>query len=858
MKAFWVSHTHWDREWYRTFQAFRARLVDTIDGVLERIARDPGFRFLLDGQTVVLEDYLEIRPARAAELEAACRDRRLSIGPWYVQPDSLLPAGEAHVRNLLAGRRVAERVGRASTVAYTPDSFGHPAQFPQLLSGFGLDAFVYWRGNGAEIDGLPSEYRWVAPDGSTTTACVLLRGYFGAALLPADRPRAVAQLAELGRELAAHTRQDAIVFMNGIDHARADDTTDELTRLLAHETGWDVRRALLDDFVAVVAARGEPLPEYRGELVGARLANLLPGVWSARMPLKLENRRCESALVIGAEPWSAIAGLLGLPDERPSLRVAWRAVLLNQAHDSIGGCSIDAVHRQMAARYDECRELAEETGRRCLERMAGLPVERETPAGDELCIAVFNPSPHPRTDVVRIALDAAPAMAPGPGGIRLHPVLAANRDGVGFEVDGVPARLVPGCADGRFFFDAASVPLDVELIARDVPAFGWKRLRLAPAPPSADAVDDGREIEAGALRVRVDGRGTLSVEMHGRRYDGLLEIEDRGDRGDSYDADLLDDGERAVLERVTVRRRRHAGGIRCLEVARRLAVPARLDPSRERRVAETAPVHLRVEARVAEGVSRIDLRVRIENHAEDHRLRLLFPTGSETAEFRAATTFDTVVRSTARVDASGWVHGAPATFPHQGAVSLNGLTVVAPGLPEAEVGPDGTLAITLLRAVGWLSRADLRSRPGLAGPLIPAPGAQCLAPFDARISLLPVADAGAVRDAESDLRGVFAPAAGHVLAPAIPVIEIEPADVFTALKPAEDGDGAILRLLNATDAARRVRIRVGIPIVGARLVRLDEHPIAGPVEHDGDEVRIEVPPRALRSIRLSAARRQGG
>ena len=146
-----VSHTHWDREWYRTFQAIRARLVDTVDAVLDLLDRDPGWSFVLDGQTIVIEDYLAIRPEQAERLVAACRAGRLAIGPWYVQPDSLLPGGETHVRNLLEGRRVGEQYGPVSRVAYTPDSFGHPAQFPQIFAGFGLDGFVYWRGNGDEL-----------------------------------------------------------------------------------------------------------------------------------------------------------------------------------------------------------------------------------------------------------------------------------------------------------------------------------------------------------------------------------------------------------------------------------------------------------------------------------------------------------------------------------------------------------------------------------------------------------------------------------------------------------------------------------------------------------------------------------
>ncbi|HET9063456.1 MAG TPA: alpha-mannosidase, partial [Candidatus Binatia bacterium] len=166
MRCLVVSHFHWDREWYRTFQAYRARLVDAVDTVLELVATDEGFRFVLDGQAVLVEDYLALRPARREALARAVAMGRVSVGPWYVQPDTLLPSGESLIRNLLVGRDVCSPMGRSSQVAYLPDSFGHPAQLPQLFAGFGLAPFVYWRGNGNEIDRLGEHWRWLAPDGS--------------------------------------------------------------------------------------------------------------------------------------------------------------------------------------------------------------------------------------------------------------------------------------------------------------------------------------------------------------------------------------------------------------------------------------------------------------------------------------------------------------------------------------------------------------------------------------------------------------------------------------------------------------------------------------------------------------------
>ena len=96
-----VSHTHWDREWYFTREQFRLRLVDLIDHVLELLESEPRFRYFhLDGQTIVLEDYLEVRPERREDLRREIAAGRLLVGPWYVMPDMFLVSGEALVRNL--------------------------------------------------------------------------------------------------------------------------------------------------------------------------------------------------------------------------------------------------------------------------------------------------------------------------------------------------------------------------------------------------------------------------------------------------------------------------------------------------------------------------------------------------------------------------------------------------------------------------------------------------------------------------------------------------------------------------------------------------------------------------------------
>ena len=849
MKCVIVSHTHWDREWYRTFQAFRARLVDTIDRVLDLIELDPGFHFLLDGQTVVLEDYLEIRPERQDALAVACRAGRIAIGPWYVQPDSLLPSGEAHIRNLLEGRRVGSAIGPASRVAYTPDSFGHPAQFPQLFRGFGLGPFVYWRGNGNEIDTLPAEYLWEAPDGSAVLVHYLSEGYFAACGLPTNATAAAEFLADLARKLAARTSNGCVLLMNGIDHALPEAHVGVAAEQWARRTGWSVQRGVLEDFARELSGEA---PRFRGELAGARTANLLPGVWSTRTPLKLRNRRIEALLEGWAEPWCALGQLFGLPNERPALRAGWRALLHNQAHDSICGCSQDRVHEQMQARYDSADELAQQTTTRVLERLAGLGPERRTPLTAAFDVAVFNPSPHQRTDVARLALDPATWFGFGGDIVRemsLHPWLLASLDSGGFTVDGQPARLVVDETPGRLQLTYEALPLCVEFVATDVPAFGYRRCRLTPSAADPDRDDAGREIGGAGMTVCALDDGTFELRTPGGVFTGLCGVEDLGDRGDTYDFDPVIDAT-ATLEHVEVRRRVHASGIQHLLVRRTITVPAELAPDRSRRSGRRVPLVIETEARITPGVERVDLRVRVDNTAKDHRLRLLFPTGHPVEEFAAASTFNVTRRSTAGCDDSGWVHPAPATFVQQGFVSANGLTVAAPGLPEAEVTPEGVIAITLLRAVGWLARMDLYTRPQPAGPVIPTPGAQCLGMIEAHVTLLCGCNPAAVRDAEVGLR-VVAAGADALLPAERALLRVEPPEILlTALKPAEDGSGIVLRLLNPTDANVEARLSVGFPFTSVATLHLDERTAETPFTVHDDVIALTLPPHALRTLRL--------
>ena len=181
-----ISHTHWDREWYLTFQQFRLKLVHLIDNLLDLLDSDADFKyFMLDGQTIVLDDYLLMRPERADDLRRHIRKGRLLIGPWYILPDEFLVSPEATIRNLLEGERTCRRFGAKMMSGYLPDPFGHIGQMPQILRGFGIESACLWRGLSDE----PCEFWWQASDGSSVLMAYLRESYSNAALLPAAEPK---------------------------------------------------------------------------------------------------------------------------------------------------------------------------------------------------------------------------------------------------------------------------------------------------------------------------------------------------------------------------------------------------------------------------------------------------------------------------------------------------------------------------------------------------------------------------------------------------------------------------------------------------------------------------------------------
>jgi len=423
-----ISHTHWDREWYLTFQQFRLKLIHLIDKLLDILDQDPEFKhFMLDGQTIVLDDYLQIRPEKEKVLRQHIQDGRILIGPWHILPDMFLVSPEAHIRNLLEGARTTHEFGPKMLIGYIPDPFGHPGQTPQILKGFGINVAALWRG----VSDLPAELWWEAPDGSKVLLAYLRDSYSNGASLPVHNPDLFTQqIAVAGDSLSAHSAVDDHLIMLGTDHMEpSPHTSTAIAYANEHLPGKRVIHSTLPGYVQSISAQisslEKPLPTIRGELRACDRSNLLPGVLSTRMWIKQRNHHRQNLLEQWAEPFSVFAenmiaeeAKLTLPEAAasnriqniaPIIRQAWRLLMENHPHDSICGCSMDQVHDEMKPRFDQADQIAEEI---TLQALQTLALAADTKSSDAFsAIVLFNPLGSTHHDLVEVDLNIPEGIA---------------------------------------------------------------------------------------------------------------------------------------------------------------------------------------------------------------------------------------------------------------------------------------------------------------------------------------------------------------------------------------------------------------------------------------------------------------
>lgn len=920
-----IINTHWDREYRWSFAETQFRLAEAVDDLIDIMNRDERFAYFhTDSQASMLEDYLDIRPERAPELEKLVREGRILTGPWYTLPAEFLVSGESLVRNLLMGHQIAKRLGKVMKAGYNIFSWGQVSQLPQLYRQFGMDTIIFYRGvDQSRLDRL--EFKWRAADGTEALGLTfgafhrlnfwrlvylpyilggdsvsgnnykISRDNLGDAFLAhvcdshidmvnhqvlrqpcaRDIEAALRGLRELIDTVREKSSVPDLLFLQGFDQENPDPIVGELVEELNKRI--DFGRITVDSLESYIQTlkdgleqRGltEQLETLTGEMleverVGDAFGPLYNGVFSARMPIKYQNNRCEALLTGWSEPaavWDMVTG--GRYPAVP-LRRAWKELLKNHQHDGIGGCHVDRVTEAMNERYAKVRDIGETVVRSSLTALTGR-VDLSRLGDRQIGLVLYNPSAFARTEVVDCVVDV-----PKDWGLRWS---GESRRDFCLEAADSEGRAVPcqvSCLDDDTVFgylkfgnvmsyESTRCRVSVQVT---VPACGYTTVHLTPVKGRGcrgSQTDGGaNRMENEHLAVEIASNGTLTItdKATGRIYDGLHYFEDTSDKGGplrfdpAYEAGTLNtlsqhpeirlvcDNALKTTYRITYRWDLPA----CMEAALRIHVPhgsewVAMGPlERSARYAQETMVS---EVTLRRGERAVEFDTRVENRARDHRLRVLFPTRmAEASVSLADSPFDVVERPIPVPDSSGWYEEAARTWPTKSLVAVRQgeecLSLVHDGFTEYEVtdNRERSIAMTLLRC---FSTAGNPTETYRYQELAECQGSHR---FRYALELGAASTAGLCRRAQRFCQPIHAVQTTRhtgTLLPESSFLQVE-GDGFllTALKLAEEEPAVLLRGYLEGGEAAEVRLRPGFPVKRAVRATLEELPVGELTAEDG-------------------------
>ena len=880
-----VPHTHWDREWYFTLEEFRYRLVKLMDRLLDAMERGAIEYFQMDGQTIMLEDYLAVRPQNRERFHKLVKDGRLLIGPWYTQPNVFMSGAEAQVRNLLLGKKDMERWDApANKVNYMPDMFGFPGQLPQMMEGFGLDHLIGARGMPKQCH---TYLRWEGVDGTMVHVCALPGSYINACgisereeqqifsvfgekiVLPSLPDRMQGVLWEKNRAIAPQ-----ILALNGVDHMYPNPhMLETIEKMREMYPDVDVEQSNFAKYIEAVqnTLTQEPVT-ITGEQRDGRELWVLTASQSTRMNIKKYNRKMEDMLERRVEPLMSLMKSLGETDlPEAELAMAWELILQNHAHDSLCCANSDPSYHEIYTRYEKAddiaREICNELEQRLIRRLTGYTQE---------AILVRNPTPVDRAETITLDI-----------------LVSNHRDFAEPHVfcDGVevPAHVISVKPDmvlryvpfsglvGQLSVAAFRLTIDPGTI----PAMGWKLLEIKGGRQHDRAVSGlvtgQNTIENEHLKVEVCPDATLTVtdKATGKVYTGLNRFMDSGETGCGFIHAAPYNDHYAVstgknLDIAITQNNPLCGEI---TVSQDFVVPKGLAPDCLSRSAEKTDIHLVTKVILRPGQTYVELQTDVENTAKDHRLRVAFPSDTNTDEGFAGQPYDVISRP---VQPEGVNHYGEGDWePLVGFHPMHdicgiadgdrGVTIAGDGLMEYEILPmRNTVTLTLIRATDRLHVGVLG-----AGSKFKIHEAQLLGKQSFRYAFFPSAEGFAsVMPAVERFRHPLVPVQkdfleaecmpDYVPAPVdVPActgfIRVDGKVVTTSLKPAENGDGMILRFYNPVAEATDVTVTLDPvwKLQAVSQVRLDETQDA-PIAVSGNGFRVHVGGKKILSFRINA------
>jgi mannosylglycerate hydrolase len=831
-----VPHFHWDREWYFTTEESKILLVNDMEEILTMLEENPDYPyFVMDGQTAVLEDYLSVKPENRQRMKNLIDQGKLIIGPWYTQTDEMVVGGESIVRNLLYGKMDCEKFGPRMMIGYLPDSFGQSARLPQILNGFGINRCIFWRGTSERMGSSKTEFYWNGDDKSQVLVQLLPLGYAIGKYLPTDEDALKERLDKYLPVLDRGATTDHILLPNGHDQMPIQKNIFEIMKKI--EQCYPGRKTVLSRYEDVfdIIEKGENLDTLQGEFLDGKYMRVHRSIYSSRADLKSANTRIENKITNILEPLASIAYRLGFEYHHGLIEAIWKELLKNHAHDSIGCCCSDKVHRAIADRFflaeDRADNLIEFYKRKIVDSMS---------TDDTLDkFTVFNTLPYPRKEVVTGEIITK---------MKCFSLVDDNGCTIPFEV--MKAEIVDaGLIDRQIVHYGNYDPFMKYTIALEdtIPAMGYKTYLVKENTGllhahSSDLVSDNI-LENSYYKIQIENNGTLTVcdKMTGEMYRQVLLVEDGSDDGDEYDFSPLQDDfiltSHHVEAAVNVTEYKYLSKA---DITFELQIPKDLESRKAKRTDGSLEITFHVELRKDSPLIRIIMD--INNHAKDHRVRVMIPNQLAGKWSISDNQFGSIKRPVVDDamdvwEKEKWSERPDSIFPFLSFVHLEqekGLAVLTNSVREYEItGKDfDTIAVTIFRSVGVLGKENLYRRPGRpSGIKMETPDSQMLGSQSYSFAI--TSDCAHVSQRAKEYvtplvtynkmpYNAMKLNASSIHSPySFSLVEIDnPSITVSVLKKEEMGEGLLLRCYNATKHVQEGILSTNCQYVGD--VRLDE------------------------------------
>ncbi|MFB5408070.1 alpha-mannosidase [Enterococcus faecium] len=766
-KVYIISHSHWDREWYMAYEQHHMRLIELIDDLLELFEVDPSFNsFHLDGQTIILDDYLQVRPEKRQAIQQAINEGKLRIGPFYILQDDFLISSESNVRNMLIGMEESRKWGTPVMLGYFPDTFGNMGQTPQLMKQAGISAAAFGRGvkpigfdnQVLEAENYSSQYSemwWKGPDQTAIFGLLFANWYSNGNEIPVEKEAALAFWKQKLADAEQYASTNHLLMMNGVDHQPVQKDISKAIHL-ANELFPDYE-FIHSNFTDYLEAVQKDVPEDLGSVEGELTSQETDGWYtlantaSARVYLKQWNTKVQRQLENITEPLATMAYEVSGNYPHDQLDYAWKTLMQNHPHDSICGCSVDSVHREMIPRFEKADEVGKYLAQDSLEQLTAAIDTTGFPK-DSFPFVIVNTAGMDKTGEAEITIELERKRFAEGIPEQLYQELE-NLPKRKYHVETKSGATIPAILSEetvQFGYDLPKDRFRVPYMARmikvtlpleNMPAFSWETFALVEGEAKAEEKEtmihqSGRIIENGPLHLTIEKNGTITMEdrKNKRKLNNLHIFEDIGDIGNEYifkqpfcDQPILSSNKEKSEVKVLV----DTPEIAKISILQEMEIPVSADERLEKeqqmvvefryrkaeRSKEKRILQIKTIMTIRKDSKKIDFETTLDNQMKDHRLRVLFPTKLHVEHHEADSIFEVVKRPN-HVSKS-WEN--PTNPQHQQAfVNIHdeeyGVTVGNFGLNEYEVTEDGQIAVTLLRSVGELGDWGY----------FPTPEAQCL------------------------------------------------------------------------------------------------------------------------------------